>query len=202
VVLERHGSVQNDNAVNNFWELFAQIANESFKDVVAVFVGQLLERGALQIDDDSDLVHDAFCKVFALFKLISPCVLHLLQEEFGNYIWLSSLHQVTGLQLADLHVEDRAAGLVDLVEARGHEFFDRVVLQEIVLQNEVHLIELSPSNPAFHLTQSLRLVKTLGEEQSSVDRLLEKHLINVVEYLRFINCLDKLLHLLQLVFAQ
>ena len=55
------------------------------------------------------------------------------------------------------------------METRGHEFFDRVVLQEVVLKNQVDLIELSPSDPAFHLTQSLRLVKTLGGEQSRVD---------------------------------
>jgi hypothetical protein len=61
-----------------------------------VLVGQLLERGALQIDNDSDLVDGALGLVLALFKLVSPSVLHLLQKEFGNYIRLSRLHEVTG----------------------------------------------------------------------------------------------------------
>ena len=61
-----------------------------------MLVGQLLERGALQIDNDSDLVDGALGLVLALFKLVSPSVLHLLQKEFGNYIRLSRLHEITG----------------------------------------------------------------------------------------------------------
>lgn len=192
VILEHHGCIQYNNAVDNFGKLPAQVSHKRSENGVTVLIRQLLQRRPLEVDHKADLVHNSAGHLHALVKLLSPRVLHLLEEKLGNHIRCRRLEQLRLLELTELEIKDGSAVAVDLVEARGHELLDGLVLQEVVLEDEVDLVDLSPLYPGLQLAQRVAVIELLAEKEARVDAVLEDHLVDVVEDLGVVDLFDEL----------
>jgi len=119
-------------------------------------------------------------------------VLHLFKEKLRDYLRRCHLQKLRIFQLAELQVKDRSAITIYLVESSGHELLDALVLQEIVLEDLVNLVNLSPFYPSFKLAQCTGVVKVMTVKQTGINAIFENHLVDVVKDLRIVYLLDEL----------
>ena len=143
---EEHRSIHYNDRMNELWESFGQLFTDLFPKQIQVFIGNLLECCALQVDYNSDLIHLLwFDYLFAAIELITPGALQLFDDPFGDALRISALKEFCDFDLASVYYEDRPALLISFMETCRHELSYGIFLShEVVLQEQVNLHSVSP----------------------------------------------------------